>query len=79
MGHPAPTGTSEPAERDMNPIPEPDELREAECNAQGLYGLPEAFAGIGEAAPAVDARAPMQASSGEPGRETPQYRARPQR
>jgi len=29
----------------MNPIPEPDELLESECNAQGLYGLPpEAFA-----------------------------------
>ncbi len=26
----------------MNPIPEPDELLESECNAQGLYGLPEA-------------------------------------
>lgn len=37
--------TIEAAMRDMNPIPEPDELREAECNAQGLYGLPaEAFA-----------------------------------
>jgi len=29
----------------MNPIPEPDELLESECNAQGPYGLPpEAFA-----------------------------------
>ncbi len=29
----------------MNPIPEPPELLEAECNAQGPYGLPpEAFA-----------------------------------
>jgi hypothetical protein len=29
----------------MNPIPEPEELLESECNAQGLYGLPpEAFA-----------------------------------
>ncbi len=26
----------------MNPIPEPTELFESECNAQGLYGLPEA-------------------------------------
>ena len=25
----------------MNPLQEPDELLEAECNAQGLYGLPE--------------------------------------
>lgn len=27
----------------MNPIPEPIELQEAECNALGLYGLPEAL------------------------------------
>lgn len=27
----------------MNPIPEPAELFEAECNALGLYGLPEAL------------------------------------
>jgi len=27
----------------MNPIPEPAELFEAECNALGLYGLPEAM------------------------------------
>lgn len=26
----------------MNPIPEPAELHEAECNALGLYGLPAA-------------------------------------
>jgi hypothetical protein len=26
----------------MNPIPEPTELLESECNAQGLYGLPKA-------------------------------------
>ncbi len=26
----------------MNPIPEPTELLESECNAQGLYGLPGA-------------------------------------
>lgn len=25
----------------MNTLPEPDELMEAECNAHGLYGLPE--------------------------------------
>lgn len=25
----------------MKPLQEPDELLEAECNAQGLYGLPE--------------------------------------
>lgn len=25
----------------MNMIPEPAELLESECNAQGLYGLPE--------------------------------------
>lgn len=25
----------------MNPLPEPDELLEAECNALGFYGLPE--------------------------------------
>lgn len=63
----------------MNPIPEPDELREAECNAQGLYGLPEAFAGTGDVAAADGERAPMQASPGDPGREAPAYRARPLR
>ena len=37
----------------MNPIPEPDELLESECNAQGLYGLPAgAFAQRRETAPA---------------------------
>ena len=41
----------------MNPIPEPDELLESECNAQGLYGLPAgAFAQRRETAPARDAQ-----------------------
>jgi len=41
----------------MNPIPEPDELLESECNAQGLYGLPAgAFAQRRETAPAQDAQ-----------------------
>lgn len=48
----------------MNQIPEPEELLEAECNAQGLYGLPEplfaerAGAQASEAAPAVRAAPP---------------------
>jgi hypothetical protein len=43
----------------MNPIPEPAELLESECNAQGLYGLPPgAFAPSRRATRAQDAQAP---------------------
>ena len=42
----------------MNPIPEPDELLESECNAQGLYGLPAgAFVRDCRTDPGFDARA----------------------
>ena len=43
----------------MNPIPEPIELQEAECNALGLYGLPEALPMARQDAPAQTAAAPV--------------------
>lgn len=46
----------------MNPIPEPDELLEAECNAQGLYGLPEPLLAERSGAQASEAAPPMQAA-----------------
>ncbi len=50
----------------MNPIPEPDELLESECNAQGLYGLPAgAFAQRRETAPAQDAQALESDATGD--------------
>lgn len=42
----------------MNPIPEPIELQEAECNALGLYGLPEALPAAGRDAPGQAAAVP---------------------
>ena len=51
----------------MNPIPEPNELLEAECNAQGLYGLPpDAFAHrAARTRPDADTRVPALPSSEE--------------
>lgn len=46
----------------MNPIPEPDELLEAECNAQGLYGLPEPLLAERSGAPDCEAAPPTQAA-----------------
>jgi len=54
----------------MNPIPEPPELLEAECNAQGPYGLPpEAFApqtGDGRSRDTTQAQDPTQDQAEEP-------------
>lgn len=46
----------------MNPIPEPDELLEAECNAHGLYGLPEPLLAERSAAQASEPMQPMRAA-----------------
>jgi hypothetical protein len=51
----------------MNPIPEPDELLESECNAQGLYGLPEgAFTREAGVETRLDAGAAAPAPAGGP-------------
>ncbi len=49
----------------MNPIPEPVELLEAECNALGLYGLPEAMPGMpwGDAPQECGADRPRRAAA----------------
>jgi len=46
----------------MNPIPEPDELLESECNALGLYGLPEPLLPVHAGAEGFDADPPARAA-----------------